>query len=378
MNYKGPYYRYDIGLLNETISTAMKTAELYNCQLHYAIKANHEPEILKHIRRGGFGIDCVTAEEIEHAILQGWHPGSIVFAGSGKTIWEIDYALSQQIFVIHCESIEEYQYVQQKIKSTQSKTKIALRVNPEVISKTHGKISTGERHHKFGLTIEETKAILNNNNDVYGLHFHIGSQILDFTVFENLSLTVRGLIESLTTRIEYLNLGGGLGVNYDNPSQDRVADFKNWFKAIRKHLPESIIRTIHLEPGRSIVAQCGSLIGSVQYIKNRGSQQIAILDVGMNQLMRPAMYGARHHISILGDHFITQKYTVCGPSCESSDLFGHDFELPSLNQGDIMMIHSTGAYGSSMQLNYNLRKQIPSQYINQKIITGLKILSKAS
>jgi len=211
---------------------------------------------------------------------------------------------------------------------------------------------------------------------VRGLHFHVGSQILDMQYFEDLSLKVRSLIEQLPNgfKLNYLNLGGGLGIDYRNPERNPIANFEGWMNALRIHLPTSIIETISLEPGRSIVGQCGRLVGQVQYIKHKDSDQpLVILDVGMSELLRPALYDARHKITTRKEDMIEENYTIHGPSCESSDHFGFDHRLPRLNRGDLVEILSTGAYGSSMQLNYNLRKAPKSKFIEGNIYTELKI-----
>ena len=373
--YNGPYYRYDMNLLDRTIETCTSAAQKHNCRLFYAIKANNESPITTRIRKQGIGVDCVTHGEINYALRQGWNTSEIVFAGSGKTIREIDYALRNNIGVIHCECPEEFEIIQSLKTSLESDTSIALRINPDVKVDTHEKISTGEKHHKFGMSVNEAKALITNfPTEIVGLHFHVGSQITDLSYFEDLSLTVRGIIEKLPTGYElsYLNLGGGLGIDYTNPLRNAIADFEGWMRALRTYLPESVIDTIFLEPGRSIVAQCGQLVGEVQYIKHRKTNPTAILDVGMTELMRPALYEARHKVTANKDELIEQRYTISGPTCESSDTFGAGHSLPELERGDLITIHSAGAYGSSMRLNYNLRESIPSEYIESQVKTYLK------
>jgi diaminopimelate decarboxylase len=372
--YRGPYYRYDIPKLQETLRVANEAAVLHNCEMKYAIKANNEKRIVKEIKKAGLGVDCVSAEEIEFALEQGWSNENIVFAGSGKTIREIHYALSQNIAFLHCESFMEWEIVRELIDELGSTTQIALRINPDVKVDTHAKISTGEKHHKFGMSFQEALEIIHLDQSIVGFHFHVGSQILDMQYFEDLSLKVRSLLEQLPTNfnLTYLNMGGGLGINYDQPERFPIPDFNGWMAAVRSHLPESLIPIIYLEPGRSIVGQCGQLIGEVQYIKNENTHPIAILDVGMTEILRPALYGSRHKISTNSDSLITESYTVSGPSCESSDTFGNNFELPTLQRGDLVTIHSTGAYGSSMRLSYNLRKALPVKYVTEDKATAFK------
>lgn len=372
--YSGPYYRYDLERLRETLNVAIEAATKHNIVLKYAIKANNEERIVSEIKNSGIGVDCVSQEEVAYALEQGWTAEEIVFAGSGKTIREVRYALEQEIGYLHCESVQEFEIAKEIKASLESSTSLVLRINPDLKVDTHEKISTGEKHHKFGMSFEEAKAIISENYDVVGIHLHVGSQILDMTYFEDLSLKVRGLLEQLPSdyNLKYLNLGGGLGINYENPEREPISDFNGWMAAIRKHLPVEFINEIYLEPGRSIVGQCGQLIGEVQYIKNENTHPIAILDVGMTEILRPALYGARHKITTSNDSLVTESYTVSGPSCESSDTFGNNFELPVIQRGDLVTIHSTGAYGSSMRLSYNLRNPLPVQYVEKKRPTLLK------
>ena len=374
--YQGPYYRYDLGLLEETIQEANKVAERENIQLKYALKANQNKEIVGLIKENNLGIDAVSKEEIAFALEMGWSPSAIVFAGSGKTLVEIDFAIANSIAYIHCESVEEYQIIKSiKRNYPNSNTAIALRINPNLKVGTHQKISTGEKKHKFGIAFEEALEIISNDYSISGLHFHVGSQIEDLAYFEDLSLLVRSFIDKLPEdySLNYLNLGGGIGIDYNQPEVNPIPDFSGWMSALRKHLPQDRIKVLTLEPGRSIVGQCGKLIGQVQYIKNKQTNfAMAILDVGMTELLRPAMYGAKHAISIPPTSSVYKEYMVCGPSCESSDSFGDDYFLPELNTGDIVTIHSCGAYGESMRLSYNLKKRIPSFYVRRKNNTCFK------
>lgn len=378
--YLGPYYRYNLPVLQESLSVAMENAAKYKCELKYALKANNEKRILSEIKKKGLGVDCVSQEEVAFAVEMGWEPSAIVFAGSGKTIREIEYALAENIGYLNCESYEEWVIAREIVSRTNSTTKLALRINPDIKVATHDKISTGEKHHKFGMSFEEALEIVNKDAEIAGFHFHVGSQILDMEYFEELSLTVRSLMARLPEwfSLEYLNLGGGLGINYEQPERCLIPNFEGWMKAIRKHLPTSFIETIILEPGRSIVGQCGQLIGEVQYIKNKNTNPTAILDVGMTEILRPALYGAHHHITVNNDSLITENYTVSGPSCESSDTFGNGYTLPALERGDLVTIHSVGAYGSSMRLSYNLRAKLPVSYIETPIKTQFKRLARVA
>lgn len=378
--YNGPFYRYDMNLLNATLSNAQQAAKLYNCEMYYALKANNENEILRAIQKHGLGVDCVTGQEIEHALRNGWNRNQIVFAGSGKTYREIEYAIREQIRVIHCESPEEWDVIKRIQKNyPESATRVALRINPDVQVNTHAKISTGERHHKFGMPFHDALSIIEKDPSIIGFHVHVGSQVLEMHFFESLSKRMREFIDLLPSsfHLEYLNLGGGLGIDYAQPDRNPIPDFYSWMKSLRKFLPFEVIEKISLEPGRSIVGQCGVLVGQVQYVKNVNFHPLAILDIGMTEILRPALYGARHKITVQNDEFITSQYTVSGPSCESSDTFGAAYELPILSRGDLVTVHSCGAYGSSMQLRYNLRNTIPSKYVNSRVETKLKSSSKS-
>lgn len=377
--YNGPYYRYDLQLLERTIKLAQEAAQQNATILHYAIKANHEEPILRKIKSGGMNVDCVSAGEIKAALENGWNANQIVFAGSGKTIREISYALQQNIFVIHCESVEEYHLIQELKQHISTSSKIALRLNPDLRVDTHENISTGEKHHKFGVSPQEALELVQLDGSICGFHVHVGSQILDMTYFESLSKKIRDFIDTLPSNysFDYLNLGGGLGIDYEQPERNPIPNFEGWMSAIRTHLPTSLIEVIRLEPGRSIVGQCGTLIGEVQYMKHLDtSMPLAILDIGMTELMRPALYGARHKISAHHEAFNFASYRISGPSCESSDSFGSDYLLPILKRGDLVTIHSAGAYGSSMRLNYNLKETIPSRFINRPLETCFKVRNR--
>jgi diaminopimelate decarboxylase len=374
-----PYYLYDLSLLDNTLRMAQTAAELYQFKLHYAIKANTDKKVLEHIRKQGFGIDAVSIGEIELALQSGFQPYQIVFAGSGKTKREISRALEIGIAVLHCESIQEWNYIQ-SVYPSGCPTRVALRINPNVVVDTHAHIQTGGENHKFGLTMTEARELVNtlleSNSELLpcGFHFHVGSQITEMDYFEDMSVAVNRFFATLPPNFhfDYLNLGGGLGVNYDRPQEDSMPNFQGWMRAIRPHFPVERFPIIHLEPGRSLVAQCGKIITEVLYIKERGGETISIVDAGMNDLMRPALYGARHQVSVhraLHDSEELTNYTVSGPSCESTDTFGKNYELPVLAEGDVLAIHTTGAYGQSMRLAYNERNRITTVYqFNEEVL----------
>jgi diaminopimelate decarboxylase len=376
-----PYYFYDLDLLQETLEDIQLNTNGRNFHVHYAIKANNNHKILETIAKCGFGADCVSGWEIESAIDAGFAPSSVVFAGVGKTDAELEIALSYGIGMIHCESLEEIFVLNEMAESMNCRPKIALRLNPDVNALTHQKISTGLSENKFGLTVEEFGELVTrldelNHVDIVGLHFHIGSQITQMSVFEELCVRIQEIVpqyEKTIGQLEYLNVGGGLGVNYDQPDEDLIADFKGYFDTFYNGLNGMNV-PIHFELGRSVVAQCGSLHTKVLYVKRSAQKNFAILDAGMTELMRPALYGAKHKIEKLtataGPH-LEKDYDIVGPICESSDSFGENITLPELMRGDILTIRSCGAYAESMSLRYNGREAVGSN-LRKKVATQLR------
>ncbi|MGB0933777.1 MAG: hypothetical protein ACPGU5_05815 [Lishizhenia sp.] len=374
MDYIDPYYEYDLTLLEKTIKAAQREAKINSIKLYYAIKANHEPEILSKILDVNLGIDAVSQEEIKHSIHLGFSPDNIVFAGSGKTYREIEYALYTNIKIIHCESKEEFHIIKKLKRNLNSMTSIALRLNPDFKVNTQEKIATGEDAHKFGLTLVEAKELIAENaNDIIGFHIHVGSQIEDLAYFESLSKHIAEILDNIPNYTpSYLNLGGGLGINYNDPIRFPIPDFQGWMQSIRKYLPESKFPEISLEPGRSLVGQCGKIIAQVQYIKKREKCKIALLNVGMSSLIRPMLYGAFHKMTSQNSTLVFDTYRIAGPSCESTDIFHDSYDIEKLFIGDIVEIHSTGAYGASMHLTYNLKAPIAKKFVSRNIKTNIK------
>ncbi|HPX06860.1 MAG TPA: diaminopimelate decarboxylase [Tenuifilaceae bacterium] len=368
-----PVYQYNLNLLEETLASAQTEANRYNYILHYAVKANNNHTILETIAKRGFGADCVSGNEIAAAINAGFPPQSIVFAGVGKTESEIEFAIDKGIACIHVESIEELQQIN-KISARLDKTAtIALRLNPNLDAGTHQHITTGINRNKFGLSNRELIQVVDSLPSlqwvkVIGFHFHIGSQILDLKRFVQLAHHANGIVKQYGhLDISYLNLGGGLGIDYENPNDNPIPSFAEYFLTFYRNLrvPRNI--SIHFEPGRSLVGQCGNLLTRVLYVKQGDERKFAIVDAGMNNLIRPALYQAKHKIEVVNSHSLTfDMYDVVGPICESSDTFATSIELPSLKQGDIIAIRSAGAYGESMSSNYNLRQYTPCVFVNQK------------
>ncbi len=365
-----PFYYYNTGLLKKTIDT-VRSAAPKGYHIHYALKANAHPTILELIRSAGLGADCVSGNEVKRAIECGFDPRQIVFAGVGKSDSEINYALDQSIFCFNVESVHELQVLNALAQAKQTKANIALRINPNVDAYTHKYITTGLEENKFGINPYEFDMVLNElkslpNLNFTGLHFHIGSQILDLAAFRNLCLRVNEINKWFIQKgytAAHINLGGGLGVNYREPDTNAIVDFADYFSVFTKFLETLPSQEIHFELGRSIVAQCGSLISRVLYIKNGINTNFAILDAGMTELIRPALYQAYHKIENLSRQSAAdKKYDVVGPICESSDCFGKAVELPETFRGDLVAIRTAGAYGEVMSNRYNLRDEVRSYF----------------
>ncbi|MDP3451995.1 MAG: diaminopimelate decarboxylase [Bacteroidales bacterium] len=365
-----PFYFYDLSLLKKTLD--LYTAELkkYNYHAHYALKANANDKILEIIKDYGLGADCVSGNEVALALKSGFDPSKIVYAGVGKSDREIITALNGDIFTFNCESIPEIEIINQLSEKMGKKASISLRINPDIDAHTHKYISTGRSQDKFGISHWMFDDVINTINScssvtLTGLHFHVGSQITDLNVFEMLSLRINeivGRFRDKGVRIENINLGGGLGIDYKSPDENPIPDFSSYFSIIDKKLHREPYQQIHFEPGRAIVAQCGSLITRVLYVKMGKGRKFAILDAGMNDLIRPALYQASHKIDNLTSSGRSMRYDVVGPVCESSDKFASNLMLPETKRGDILAIKSAGAYGQVMAMRYNQRDLAPEYY----------------
>ncbi len=371
-----PFYYYDMGLLRETLATALREAAKYdNFHIHYAVKANFNPMILAAMREQGIGADCVSGGEVKAALAAGIPAEKIVFAGVGKTDREIADALDAGIFCFNIESIPEVQAIEELAALRGKVAQVAVRVNPNVAAHTHANITTGLAENKFGINYEQLDEVIDcigecEHLTLIGLHFHIGSQILVMDDFVELCSRVNELQEQLREKrglvLPHINVGGGLGIRYDEPDECAVPDFAAYFAVYANNLKLEKGQTAHFELGRSLVGQCGSLITRVTYIKRGTCKQFAIVDAGMNDLVRPAMYGAYHKIENLSSCGTCEKYDVVGPICESSDVFCKDVELPCSKRGDIFAIRSAGAYGEAMAFGYNCRS-LPKAYFSDSI-----------
>lgn len=364
-----PFYYYDLALLHRTLAKVKELAEKYRFHVHYALKANSNNEILKIISSYGLGADCVSGNEVLKALATGFQADHVVFAGVGKSDKEILTALEKDIFCFNCESLQEIQVINELAEKSNKIASIAIRINPNVEANTHQYITTGKEENKFGVNMAELNEILEViKNSTFiklvGIHFHIGSQIQDLENFKNLCFRVNEIQEWFTAqniRLTEINVGGGLGINYRQPDLENIADFESYFSIFNQYLKVKPSQRIHFELGRSIVAQCGSLISKVLYVKKGTNKQFAILDAGMNVLIRPALYQAYHKIeNITSTASERATYDVVGPICESADFFGKEVSLPITQRGDLIAIRSAGAYGEVMMSDYNLKEQAKS------------------
>ncbi|HZX62381.1 MAG TPA: diaminopimelate decarboxylase [Bacteroidales bacterium] len=365
-----PFYYYEMDLLRETLSSCSKEAGRYDYFLHYALKANSNPVILSLISRSGYGADCVSGNEIRAALQNGFPPGHIMFSGVGKSDDEIRLALQQKIQSINVESRQEMEVINDLAGAIGLTADISLRIIPNVDARTHRYITTGLEENKFGILPWEFDKVLDKlkkleNLRLIGLHFHIGSQITDLDIFKSLCHRVNEInawFISNRVFVEIINVGGGLGIDYGDPDKYRIPDFSSYFRVFKNFIELQGNQQLHFEPGRAIVGQCGSLITKVLFVKKGVNTRFAIVDAGMNDLIRPALYQSYHKIENLTSNEKPEKYDVVGPICESSDCFGKAISLPKTSRNDLLAIRSTGAYGQTMASQYNLRDLAATVY----------------
>ena len=368
-----PFYYYDITLLRETLRLASEEARRHHFHLHYAVKANANPRLLAVIREYGLGADCVSGNEVAAALESNFPGSSIVYAGVGKSDKEIRFALENDILCFNCESFPELEIIDAIAGELHKKAKVALRINPNVDAHTHHYITTGLEENKFGFYLYDLEKAVERchelkNIDWIGLHFHIGSQITDLTVFRGLCIRVNEIQQRLLSRgftPRYINFGGGLGINYDCPTCGMIPDFASYFQTFADFFEALPGQQIHFEPGRSLVGQCGSLISRVLYIKEGKKKKFAILDAGMSDLIRPALYQAFHRMENLTSTGEIEPYDIVGPICESADSFGKAVDLPVTRRNDLIALRSCGAYGEVMASRYNLRPIPPAHYSDE-------------
>ncbi len=367
-----PFYYYDLSLLRKTLAAVVKEAgKSESFRVHYAVKANSNSRILKEIAAAGLGADCVSGGEIRAALDAGFRPEDIVYAGVGKSDWEIRLGLESGIGMFNVESAAELEVIQAIAASLGKVAPVSLRVNPNLKAHTHVNITTGLAENKFGINLEQVENVLrmvvgHPASEFKGLHFHIGSQITELTDFYDLCKKINEISNCLRGNglpVGDINVGGGLGIRYEHPNHFPMADFKSYFEVFRKGLKTEPGQTVHFEPGRSIVAPCGSLISRVLYVKEGTSRRFAIIDGSMTELIRPALYGAYHRIENISSDETEELYDVVGPVCESSDTFGKAVLMDRCHRGDFIAIRSAGAYGESMSSCYNCRP-LPASYFS--------------
>ncbi len=370
-----PFYYYDTDLLRATLREINREAGRHESfRVHYAIKANANPKLLNVICQAGLGADCVSGGEILAAVDAGFPHDKIVFAGVGKSDKEICLALDKDISCFNVESVPELDVINELAGRKGKTARVAFRINPNVGAHTHANITTGLSENKFGIAMEDMEAIIEkalsmNNVKFVGLHFHIGSQILDMGDFAALCNRINDLqnqLEAHHISVGSINVGGGLGIDYTHPNKVSIPDFKAYFDTYSRHLKLRKGQTLHFELGRSVVGQCGSLISRVLYVKQGAAKQFAIIDAGMTDLIRPALYQAYHKIENISCDGVLQTYDVVGPVCESSDVFAKAVDLNECHRGDLIAIRSAGAYGEIMASCYNCRP-LPKGYIAEEM-----------
>ena len=378
-NISTPFYYYDTDLLQETLQAIRTEIAAYpHYKVHYAVKACANPEILRLICQTGFGADCVSGGEIKAVLSAGFPATSIVYAGVGKADWEIELALEAGIEYFNVESIEELGIISEIAEKMNREARVSFRINPNVGAHTHANITTGLAENKFGIAMHDMEKVIQRALSLpcikfVGLHFHIGSQILEMEDFVALCQRINELQarlekESLTP-LCHINVGGGLGIDYEHPDTNPVPDFKAYFNTYTTHLLLRSGQELHFELGRAVVGQCGSLVTRCLYIKKTDNKQFAIVDAGMTDLIRPALYGALHRIDNLTSQAAAEEeeiYDVVGPICESSDVFANGYSLPKTQRGDLLAVRSAGAYGEIMASQYNCRT-LPKGYTSEQL-----------
>ena len=370
-----PFYYYDTAVLRKTLKTINEEAGKHeNFEVHYAVKANANPKVLNIICQAGLGADCVSGGEIQAATNAGFPASKIVYAGVGKSDWEINLGLEKGIFCFNVESIPELEVINELAEKQGKVAQVCFRINPNVGAHTHANITTGLAENKFGIAMEDMENVIEEaaqmkNIKFLGLHFHIGSQILDMGDFEALCNRINELQDQLESHhiiVKNINVGGGLGIDYNHPNRVPIPDFKAYFDTYAKFLKLREGQKLHFELGRAVVGQMGNLITKVLYVKQGTAKQFAIVDAGMTDLIRPALYQAYHKIENISSNEPEETYDVVGPICESSDIFAKAIDINKTHRGDLIALRSAGAYGEIMASQYNCR-QLPKGYITEDL-----------
>ncbi len=370
---KTPFYYYDLQLLKQTLEQVHTHGISKDYHVHYAVKANFNMKILSIIREAGLAIDCVSGREIERALEAGFQPDQIAFAGVGKTDEEMQTGLDYNIFSFNCESLQEIEVLNELARKTGKTANVSIRLNPNIEANTHKYITTGLNENKFGINPEKLPDLFEllprmDAIELTGIHFHIGSQIRDLQPYIDLCERINSIQQQFDKNgfdLEHINAGGGYGINYESPDEEAIPDFKAFFEVFDNHLQVKDGQQIHFELGRSLVGQCGSLISKVLFVKEGINTDFAVLDAGMTELIRPALYQASHKVDVLTSRKPEKTYDVVGPICETSDTFRRGVPLPELKRGDLVAIRSAGAYGQVMSSDFNLRERAEAYYSDE-------------
>jgi len=357
--YGTPAYCYSFDQIKENIINFKKNFESFYPIICFAIKSNTNINLIKEIKKFGLGADVVSIGELMIALKAGINPKKIVFSGVGKTSKEINYAIDKNILLINAESESEVKEIERIARLKNKRVHIGIRLNPNTDAKTLNQISTGKKENKFGVNEKEFLKLVkycknSKNMNLKCLSVHIGSQILDHRPYEKMLKVVDKIIRKTNYNFEFIDLGGGMGISYEN--KDKILNLKKYNSAIIKFLRNYKSKVI-FEPGRSIIGNTGYLISKVIYIKKNEKKNFIILDAAMNDLMRPALYGSSHRImpSIKNNKISKKTYEFVGPICESTDKFITLKKFQELEEKDIIVICDVGAYGMSLSSNYNVR-----------------------
>jgi diaminopimelate decarboxylase len=354
-----PTYCYSYKKLRENINNFKKSFKSFSPLVCFAVKSNTNVSLIKEIKKFGLGADVVSMGELMIAIKAGINPKKIVFSGVGKTSAEISYAIDKKILLINAESKSEIEEIDRIAKFKKKRVQIGIRLNPNTDAKTLNQISTGKKENKFGVSDKIFFQLVDfckssNNIDLKCLSVHIGSQILDHKPYEKMLKVIDKIINKINHKFEFIDLGGGMGISYSD--NNKKLNYRKYNLAIKKFLKNHKSKII-FEPGRSIVGNTGTLISKIIYIKKNDKKNFIILDAAMNDLMRPALYGATHKIlpSIKKNKNSKKIYEFVGPICESTDKFTTLKNFQELDEKDLITICDVGAYGMSLSSNYNVR-----------------------
>jgi len=370
--YGTPTYCYSYDRIKKNINNFKKNFKSFSPLICFAVKSNTNVNLIKEIKKFGLGADVVSKGELMMALKAGVSPKKIVFSGVGKTSEEISFAVEKEILLINAESESEIREINKIAKIKKRKVKIGIRLNPNTDAKTLSQISTGKKENKFGVNEKTFLKLVNfckssKNIDLKCLSVHIGSQILNYKPYEKMLKVVDRIIHKINHKFEFVDLGGGMGISYTY--EDKKLNYKKYSEIIKKFLKKHKSKII-FEPGRSIIGDTGTLISKIIYIKKNDSKNFIILDAAMNDLMRPALYGAHHQIlpSTKTKRKSNKTYEFVGPICESTDKFNTLKNFQELKEKDLITICDVGAYGMSLSSNYNVRLKPP-----EILIKGSKI-----